>query len=133
MNPKYGFVADRANHRCEYCAAPERVFNFPFEVEHIIPLSLQGSNDYHNLALACRSCNLLKGNRIGRSLDPLDRAIRYFHPRQDSWAEHFRIDPEQGTIVGLTEIGQVTIEGLVMNSPEQSAARRLWIQWNLFP
>jgi hypothetical protein len=35
MNPHYRVVAQRAGHRCEYCRAPEAVFNFPFEVEHI--------------------------------------------------------------------------------------------------
>ena len=45
MNPYYMAIAQRANHRCEYCKAPEVVFNFPFEVEHIIPLSQKGSND----------------------------------------------------------------------------------------
>jgi len=35
MNSFYTLVADRAAHRCEYCHAPELVFNFPFEVEHI--------------------------------------------------------------------------------------------------
>jgi hypothetical protein len=34
MNSFYTLVADRAAHRCEYCHAPELVFNFPFEVEH---------------------------------------------------------------------------------------------------
>ncbi len=53
MNPYYTLVADRANHRCEYCHAPELVFNFPFEVEHIIPISRQGANSEFNLALAC--------------------------------------------------------------------------------
>jgi len=61
MNPYYSAIAERANHRCEYCHAPELVFNFPFEVEHITPLSQQGTNDESNLALACRSCNLRKG------------------------------------------------------------------------
>ena len=64
MNPYYTMIAERANHRCEYCQAPELVFNFPFEVEHITPLSRQGTNDEANLALACRSCNLHKGARI---------------------------------------------------------------------
>lgn len=63
MNRYYVAISERANHRCEYCQAPEVVFNFPFEVEHIIPLSRQGTNDEGNLALACRSCNLRKGNR----------------------------------------------------------------------
>lgn len=44
MNPYYTAIAQRANHRCEYCKAPEVVFNFPFEVEHIVPLSRQGSD-----------------------------------------------------------------------------------------
>ena len=37
MNDWYPLVAERAGHRCEYCLAPEAVFNFPFEVEHIFP------------------------------------------------------------------------------------------------
>lgn len=28
MNPRYPAVAQRAAHRCEYCLAPEAVFNF---------------------------------------------------------------------------------------------------------
>lgn len=35
MNPHYPLVARRAGHRCEYCRAPEAVFNFPFEVERL--------------------------------------------------------------------------------------------------
>jgi 5-methylcytosine-specific restriction endonuclease McrA len=72
MNPLYKRIADdlrsvgdhRAGHRCEYCHAPEIAFNFPFDVEHFIPTSKQGSDDDANLALACRSCNLHKANRI---------------------------------------------------------------------
>ena len=37
MNPLYPAVAERTGFRCEYCRAPERVFNFAFEVEHIYP------------------------------------------------------------------------------------------------
>ncbi len=64
MNPNYTLVADRANHQCEYCHAPELVFNFPFDVEHIIPRSRQGKDSEENLALSCRSCNLRKSNHI---------------------------------------------------------------------
>jgi len=35
MNRHYAGVAERAGHRCEYCHAPEAIFNLPFEVEHI--------------------------------------------------------------------------------------------------
>ena len=58
MNPAYPVVSERAEHRCEYCRAPELVFNFPFEVEHIVPVCRGGANTDANLALACRSCNL---------------------------------------------------------------------------
>jgi hypothetical protein len=40
MNPRYVQVALRAEHRCEYCHAPEVVFNFPFEVEHVIRIQV---------------------------------------------------------------------------------------------
>jgi hypothetical protein len=54
MNPHYPLVARRADHRCEYCRAPEAVFNFPFEVEHVVPSSRGGADDESNLCLACR-------------------------------------------------------------------------------
>ncbi len=81
MNPFYTLVADRASHRCEYCHAPELVFNFPFEVEHIIPLYRSGADAEFNLALACRSCNLHKGTRISGIEPESDTEIRLFHPR----------------------------------------------------
>lgn len=133
MNPYYTAIAQRANHRCEYCKAPEVVFNFPFEVEHIIPLSRQGSDDDTNLALACRSCNLRKGNRISGSSSQSNVETRFFHPRQDHWDEHFKINVESGEVVGITPIGEVTLGCLEMNSAAQVAARQLWIRLNLFP
>ena len=64
MNPRHRFVAQRALHHCEYCKAPEAIFNFPFEVEHITPPGNGGTNSDENLALACRSCNLYKSDFI---------------------------------------------------------------------
>jgi len=57
MNPRYALVASRAVHHCEYCHAPEIVFNFPFEVEHIVPIVRYGDDVANNWALACRACN----------------------------------------------------------------------------
>lgn len=133
MNPYYGAIAERANHRCEYCYAPELVFNFPFEVEHIIPIYRQGKNDESNLALACRSCNLRKGTRISGSAIDSSIEIRFFHPRENKWVEHFQVDTESGVVIGITDIGKVTVENLVMNSAAQVSARQLWIQLGLFP
>jgi hypothetical protein len=52
VNPRYPPVAERAAYRCEHCHAPEIVFNFPFEVEHIVPQARGGSDHDSNLALA---------------------------------------------------------------------------------
>jgi hypothetical protein len=133
VNPYYTAIAQRANHRCEYCKAPEVVFNFPFEVEHIVPLSRQGSNDEANLALACRSCNLRKGHRISGVSSTSNIEVRFFHPRQDRWSEHFQVNIESGELLGRTAVGEVTVKYLEVNSPAQVAARQLWIRLGLFP
>jgi hypothetical protein len=133
MNSFYAAIAERANHRCEYCQAPEVIFNFPFEVEHILPISRQGESHESNLALACRSCNLAKGNRVSGTSPNSDTATRLFNPRQDEWMTHFQVELESGRVLGLTDIGEVTLELLKMNSPAQIAARQLWIQLGLFP
>jgi len=133
VNRYYTAIAQRANHRCEYCQAPELIFNFPFEVEHIIPLSRQGKNDEANLALACRSCNLRKATRISGIVPDSNTEVSFFHPRQDKWSEHFQVDTQSGKIMGITFPGKVTIEYLEMNSTFQVAARQLWIRLGLFP
>jgi len=132
MNPHHSRVAARAEYRCEYCHAPEVIFNFAFEVEHIIPAVRDGGDMEGNLALSCRACNSHKSTRT-ESLDPDGAVIRLFHPRQDFWEHHFQVDAETGVIDGLTSIGRATIACLNMNSPAQYIARRRWILLGLFP
>jgi len=133
MNPHYTSVALRAGHRCEYCHAPEAVFNLPFEVEHIIPLSQKGSDTETNWALACRSCNLRKAAHVS-GVDPESQAVvRLFHPRKDRWEEHFRINTRRGEIEGLTAVGRATVAQLEMNNEIQVAARRQWMRLGVFP
>lgn len=133
MNPRYELVASRAGHRCEYCRAPEAVFNFPFEVEHILPLALQGNDEALNWALACRSCNLRKGVSIEHADPRTANVVRLFDPRKDLWQEHFRVDRTAGVLEGLTAVGRATVDRLRMNSLSQCAARRLWVRLELFP
>lgn len=133
MNPRYALVALRAGHRCEYCHAPEVVFNFPFEVEHIIPVMHAGSDTEANWALACRACNLWKAAHLD-GLDPESRVVvRLFHPQEDLWDIHFVADPDSGDIYGRTSIGRATVERLRMNHESQRAARRQWMRLGLFP
>jgi hypothetical protein len=133
MNPLYKPVAERCGHRCEYCLASQDLFNFPFEVEHIVPRSDGGSDDLSNLALACHSCNRIKGAaRVGRD-DATAMIAPLFNPRADRWDEHFRIDFDRAEIVGLTPSGRATAARLDMNSPRQIMARAVWIELRLYP
>lgn len=133
MNQHYAAGALRAGHRCEYCYAPEVVFNFPFEVEHIIPLAHGGADTATNWALACRSCNLWKAAHLD-GVDPeTGTLVRLYDPRTDPWEIHFHVDRELGEIHGITSTGRVTVLRLQMNHPAHRAARTQWMRLGLFP
>ncbi len=104
-------MALRADHRCEYCHAPEVVFNFPFEVEHIIPVSLAGADHETNCALACRSCNLWKAAHTDGLDSESGAIVRLFHPRDETCYDHM----------------------LHLNHSSQQIARLQWIRLGLFP
>jgi hypothetical protein len=133
MNPHYPAVARRAGHRCEYCRAPEAIFNLAFEVEHVCPIARGGSSDVANRALACRACNLFKADqRTG--WDEATRAhVGLFDPRTDHWDLHFQADLDSGVVHGLTPSGRATVHQLKMNEPVRVAARLIWIRLRLFP
>jgi ribosomal protein L37E len=114
--------------------APEVIFNFPFEVEHIIPVSRGGDDALENLALACRSCNLAKSNNT-QDYDWASKAWQpVFNPRIHRWEEHFfPVQGEDVRILGLTATGRVTVSLLRMNRPQAIAARRQWARIGLYP
>ena len=133
MNPHYPYISQRAAHRSEYCLAPEAIFSFPFEVEHIIPLSRGGADDDSNLALACRSCNIHKSNFLTGIEETINEEVRLFHPRTDIWEHHFQVEVETGLVRGLTSVGRASIQRLQMNHSLQSLARLRWLQLGLYP
>lgn len=133
MNPNYSRIAERARHRCEFCRAPEAINNFPFEVEHVIPTSQEGTNEDSNLALACRSCNVFKRDYVVELDIVTNQLVSLFHPRNDNWETHFFVDAESGVILGLSPTGRVTIVRLRMNSSRQVTARLAWSRLGLFP
>jgi hypothetical protein len=133
MNPRYPRVAQRAAHLCEYCRAPEALFNFPFEVEHIVPSVRGGLDQECNLALSCRSCNLRKSTHIDRFDPEAQSPARLFNPRADRWIDHFRVDTATGIICGITSVGRATVTRLQMNSQAQLEARGQWMQLRFFP
>jgi hypothetical protein len=132
VNPRYAAVARRAGHRCEYCRAPEAIFNFPFEVEHIFPIARGGADDEANLALACRACNLFKADHLNEWDDETTAEVPLFQPRTARWDEHFRPDRDSGELIGLTPTGRATVHQLNVNDAVQVQARQLWIRLRLF-
>jgi predicted secreted protein len=84
-----------------------------FHVDHIIPEMDGGGTVLENLALACVSCSLRKGARQS-ARDPLTRKfVRHYHPRQQIWKSHFRIEGYR--IVGVTACGRATVDLLKLN------------------
>jgi 5-methylcytosine-specific restriction endonuclease McrA len=55
-------VADKYKYKCKYCGVSVR--HRQCHVDHIIPLSRGGTDDFDNLALACVDCNQRKYNKI---------------------------------------------------------------------
>lgn len=47
----------------EVCAYCEQPLNGAYAVEHMTPLARGGRNDWPNLAVTCRLCNLRKGTK----------------------------------------------------------------------
>lgn len=101
-------VAHRASYICEYCLAQDERSFIGFEVDHIISRKQNGSNEDSNLAYSCPDCNRNKGTDLA-SIDWNTREIvRFFNPRTDIWAEHFRLS--EGFIEPITIIGKVTVD-----------------------
>lgn len=72
-------------------------------------------------------CNGHKADRTS-AVDPEGGlSARFYHPRQDHWADHFEWADEGATLRGKTPIGRATVAALQMNHVEIVAARRLWV------
>ncbi|MGA8539722.1 MAG: hypothetical protein WB566_09495 [Terriglobales bacterium] len=57
------------------------------------------------------------------SVDPdSGEIVRLFHPRRDTWSEHFIWDGPE--LTALTQVGQVTITHLFINDPEVVVVRK---------
>jgi hypothetical protein len=121
-------VRKRAGYRCEYCLIPQALFRRPFHIEHIIAKKHGGTTHLDNLALACWQCNLKKGPNL-TGIDPESGEIaRLFHPRRDTWAEHFafhEVESKTGLIeiLGSTPIGRATARLLDVNEEMRQILR----------
>mgnify|MGYP001362519302 CR=1 FL=1 len=114
-----------------------------FEIEHIVPrarwsdyqagvfpalrrrdrLALSSPDHIAKYAWACFFCNNAKGGRARLAKD-----ARLFDPRYDHWPNHFAFlaSSHYSVILGLTPIGQATVEALKLNGggPESPLVAR---------
>lgn len=117
-------VSKRARGRCEYCRIHESAVFLIHQIDHIVARKHGGETSLDNLALSCALCNKHKGSDIA-SIEPEAGAIvALFHPRRDSWDEHFAL-AQDGAIIPRTVVGRVTVRLLSMNHPDRVAERKL--------
>lgn len=129
----YHLVARDAQLQCGYCRCPQRVLPYRLEIEHLLPVSLGGSNDRQNLWLSCHRCNKLRSNLLTFT-DPLTGDVgSLFHPRNDNWLDHFAWEENGLLIVGLTACGRATSAALKLNDEYHLSARAVWISARAYP
>ena len=56
-------IYERDNGRCYLCSNP-MLFD-SFELDHLVPVSRQGTNEPENLAVCCLFCNRSRGTKLG--------------------------------------------------------------------
>ena len=124
-------VAARADYLCEYCLIHEKHTVFGCQVDHIISLKHDGPTEPENLAYACAFCNRNKGSDIGSILSHSREFIRFFNPRTDWWADHFKL---VGYIIEpITQIAMATTKILGFNHPDRILERKLLISVGKYP
>lgn len=122
---------DRAQGCCEYCGVPDDVVLYPHEPDHIVARKHGGTSASENLAYACFECNRAKGSDIA-SIDLSTGALTaLFHPRQQAWQDHFRLNGP--VIEPLTPTGRVTVQLLRLNHQARVALRDSLIDERRFP
>jgi 5-methylcytosine-specific restriction endonuclease McrA len=125
------FVRQRARRLCEYCLLHEEDAIFRHVPDHVIARKHRGETHEANLAWSCYECNQRKGSDLA-SIDPeTGRISRLFHPRKDSWSDHFRLRGPR--ILPLTAVGRVTEFLFRLNHPRALSMRRVLIQAGCYP
>ncbi|RMG25661.1 MAG: HNH endonuclease [Bacteroidetes bacterium] len=127
------FVKERAHGYCEYCGHPEIYANQFYSIEHIIPLSKNGTNELDNLAYSCQPCNGHKYNKT-RVLDPVSgQIVPLFNPRKHSWTAHFCWSEDYLNIEGISATGRATVKALELNRKNLVNLRRILFSFGEHP
>jgi 5-methylcytosine-specific restriction endonuclease McrA len=96
-----------------------------FEVDHVVPSSRGGLTTFENLAYACPHCNDRKWAHVEFEDPETGQIVPLFHPRKDSWQDHFRWSSHTDLeVIGTTASGRATVACLQLNHPELTSIRR---------
>jgi hypothetical protein len=126
-------IEERARERCEYCQSSMNVTGQEHTVDHVIPSSRGGTDEFDNLCLCCFECNTYKQARV-EAPDPLTGSIvPLFNPRAERWTEHFRWSASGTRIIGRTAVGRATIRALNLNRVRLVRSRKVWVCHGLHP
>jgi hypothetical protein len=108
-------VITRAHGCGEYCRSQARFATQSFSVEHILPRDKGGLTLLENLALSRQGCNNHKYNKVAGSDSVTKQVVPLFHPREQTWDDHFVWNDDYTQILGLTPIGRATVAALHLN------------------
>lgn len=108
-------VIKKAQGICEYCKSPRAYATELFTLDHIIPISKGGSNEFNNLAYCCSGCNTFKSDIIAILAENEQDWINLYNPRVEEWTKHFAWSEDYKEIIALTASGRVTVELLRLN------------------
>lgn len=126
-------LEDADNGQCVYCQTRVDITGQALTTDHIVPTAAGGATTFSNLCRACRTCNEAKGEQI-HATDPLTgERVSLYHPRQQSWTDHFVWDETGTRLLGITAIGRATIIALDMNNQLILFARRRWVNAGWHP
>jgi HNH endonuclease len=127
-------VREAARNRCGYCLSPQHLVMARLEIEHIIPVSQDGTSDESNLWLCCPLCNKAKSDRIVGTDTESGQEVPLFNPRTQNWHEHFLWSPDGLRILGKTAIGRATVALLNLDSdPDAILVRSYWVEAGWHP
>ena len=105
-------VRERANFACEFCGVTETDVGGQLTVDHFLPKSKGGKDNFENLIYYCVCCNQYKLDYWPTHSNDLS----LWNPRLEPFSKHFlTLDDE--TLYPLTPTGSFTLKRLRLNRP----------------
>ena len=123
------FLREDFHNICGYCGKDSRIMHETFHIDHFVPVKIapERKEDYYNLVLSCRKCNLIKSAKWPtEDKEVAHNEIRGFiDPATDEYDQHIERD-QNGYIQGKTVLGKNMCECLNFH------IRRTDLYWKIY-